>query len=158
MESLEPFILKNRIKCIPNEPFREVVDYYSEKGKVNVLQYLVLNIDLKGLDVEFAIQLCMDYNLLTALLYLCSCKQDSGGPDFMTPIARALSLYRQSLGENQHENLEYGLKFLWFVHMTIRGKAFPQGAIPENIWAAKVTFSLILLIEKNFHISAYMTY
>ena len=138
LECLEPFILKNRIKYIPNEPFRDVVNYYSEKDKVNVLQYLMVNIEMHDLDLDFAISLCMDYNLLTALLYLCSHKDGSEGPDFMTPIARALSLYQKSIEEDNSENQAYGMKFLWFVYMTIKGKMFPHGAIPEHIWEEKV--------------------
>ena len=138
MESLEAFILRNRIKHIPNEPFRDIINFYSERDKVNVLQYLMINIQMHDIDLDFAISLCMEYNLLTALFYFCCHKTGAEGPDFITPIARALSLYQKSLEEDHEENQEYGLKFLWFVHMTIKGKMFPYGAIPEEIWEEKV--------------------
>ena len=148
MECLEPCILKNRIKYIPNEPFRDIVNYYSEKDKVSVLQYLMINLEMHDLDLDFAISLCMDYNLLTALLYLCSHKSGAEGPDFMTPIARALSLYQKSIEEDHAENQEYGIKFLWFVNMTIKGRMFPHGAIPEHVWEEKVRDLIVLIFEE----------
>lgn len=91
-ESLEPFILRNRIKAIPNDPFREVMNYYAELDKMDVLQYLVVNLSLKDIDFDYTITLCMERNLLTAMMYLCTHREND--PDFITPISRALATYR----------------------------------------------------------------
>lgn len=152
LESLEAFILRNRVKYIPNEPFREVVNFYTEKKKVDVLQYLIINLSLEDMDIDFAISVCMEFNLLSALMYLCSHKENET-PDFLSPIARALSLYRNSsyeaVGDKLVEAYSYGLKFLWFVSMTLKGKMWPFGVIPEDIWREKVKDIITLIFEEN---------
>lgn len=37
MKNLEPFIITNRIKYIPNESFREIAQYYATEKKLKVL-------------------------------------------------------------------------------------------------------------------------
>jgi len=145
MDSLEAFIFRNRIREIPNEPFREVVKYYTEKDRISVLQYLMVNIEMRGIDIDYAINLCMEYNLLTALFYFCSHREVSqGGADFLTPIVRALTLCQKNMTDKNAENNELGIKFLWFVSMTINGKMFPSGSIPNDIWEDKVSAMFLM--------------
>jgi len=149
MDSLETFIFRNRIKYVPNEPFREMVKYYTEKERISVLQYLMVNIEMRGIDIDYAINLCMEYNLLTALFYFCSHRENSqGGADFLTPIVRALTLCQKNITDKNAENNELGIKFLWFVSMTINGKMFPTGTIPNDIWEDKVRGVLVLIFEE----------
>lgn len=93
---------------------------------------------MKDMDIDYAMGLCMEYKLLTPLMFLCSHREDSEGADFLTPIAQALSVYKQSLEEKNPAAKEYGLKFLWFLDMAIQGKMFPSGEMPEDIWEEKV--------------------
>ena len=138
LEALESFILRNRIKFIPNEPFRDLVKHYTKKRKTEVLQYLIVNLSLDDIDIDYVITLCMEYNLLTALMYLCSHREGAEGSDFLTPIARSLSTYQRSVEEKKSDSQELGYRFLWFVEMTLKGKMFPDGNISENIWKDKV--------------------
>ena len=148
LEALESFILRNRIKFIPNEPFRDLIKHYIHKGKIDVLQYLIVNLSLKDIDVDNAIILCMENNLLTAHMYICSHREGAEGADFLTPIARALSMYQGSVKEESSGYQQYGYKFLWFLDMTLRGKMFPSGEIPEQIWKDKVKDIIVLLFDE----------
>ena len=149
VEALEAFILRNRIKFIPNEPLRDVVKHYISKGKIDVLQYLIINLSLNDIDIDYVITICMEYNLLTALLYLCSHREGVEGSDFLTPIARCLSTYQRAFEQNDPKASEYGYKFLWFLKMVLEGRMFPFGKIQEDIWPEKVKDAVILLFDEN---------
>mmetsp|Transcript_5309 Transcript_5309/g.4496 ORF Transcript_5309/g.4496 Transcript_5309/m.4496 type:complete len:386 (-) Transcript_5309:1931-3088(-) len=148
LSSLEPFILRNRVKLIPNDPFREVINYFTEREKMDVLQYLMINLSLKDIDFDYTITLCMDKNLLTAIYYLFTHREDD--PDFITPISRALAIFRTKKEElNEAAAYPFGLKFLWFLAMTLKGRMFPADVIPDNIWKSKVQDILTLLFEEQ---------
>ena len=144
LDSIEPFILRGRVKSLPNEAFKEIVRFFTEKKKIDTLQYLVINLSTEDIDMDYAIILCMQQNLLTALMYLCSHKNDADGPDVLTPIASALGKYQRSLIEDKPEQTrEYGLKFLWFVHMVLNGRLFPDGALSQEQWEVKVSETIL---------------
>ena len=138
--AMEAFILRNRIKRIPNECLRELIEQYIPQGKIDVVEYLIMNLWIKYVDIDATLSLCMEFNLLTALMYLCSHRIDSEGPDFLTPIARALSTYQKSIEEQDPRSQDYGLKFLWFLDMILQGKMFPHGRVPDYLWRERVGF------------------
>jgi hypothetical protein len=81
--TLESFIMDNLIKSIPkNDVFKEIVEYYINKSKLKVVQNLIINLDLKSIDLGFSISLCLDYNLFAPLIYICTRKDN----DFITPL------------------------------------------------------------------------
>jgi len=149
LEAIEPFILKGRVKSLTNDAFKEVVRFFTEKGKMDTLQYLVINLSTKKIDMDYAIILCMQHNLLTALMYLCSHKEEPDGPDLLTPIASALGKYQRTIEEGEAAAEQYGLKFLWFVHMTLNGRLFPSGVLSEEQWEMKVKDIITLLFDET---------
>jgi len=149
VEALEAFILRNRIKFIPNEPLRDLVKHYISKRKIDVLQYLIVNLSLNDIDMDYVITICMEYNLLTALLYLCSHREGVEGSDFLTPIARCLSTYQRSLEQKDPNTSQFGYKFLWFLRMVLEGRMFPFGKIQDDIWPEKVKDVVILLFDES---------
>jgi len=146
LQCLEPFILKDRITSIPKEAFRDIIKFYLRQNKLDVIQYLILNLSMEHLNLDYTITICMEYSLLTALMYLCPQKGGAEGPDFITPIAKAMSTYQRGFNYDQRTNRDHGIRFLWFVHMTINGRIFPTGMIPEDVWEQKVIPGVIVLI------------
>ena len=140
LKLLEPFILRNRITYIPDAAFKDLVSHYTNDKKVDVIQYLILNLSIDHINFESVIILCMEHNLLTALMYLCPRRVEN--PDFITPIAKALMTFQRSLEYDVASSKEHGVRFLWFVHMTINGRMFPTGDIPDDVWENQVFNSI----------------
>lgn len=57
--NLEQFILKNKVKNMPQEICREVIEYYQERDKIKVLQHLIINLDIQNIKQDFIISLCL---------------------------------------------------------------------------------------------------
>jgi len=146
LQSLEPFILKDKITSIPKEAFRDIIKFYLKQYKLDVIQYLILNLSMEHLNLDYTITICMEYSLLTALMYLCPQKGGAEGPDFITPIAKAMSTYQRGFNFDQRSIKDHGIRFLWFVHMTINGRIFPSGMIAEDVWEKKVIPGVVVLL------------
>ena len=146
--NLEPFILYNRIKYMPNETLREVIYYYKDHNKPEVIQYLIINIDLESIDIGFLITLCIENQLYVPLMYICT---RSDPPDFMTPLVKMFSEYKYRLeGKSSNSNSnEMGMKCLWFIDLTLRGKMFPDATIEVELWKTKVIETIIWSFDQQ---------
>ena len=146
ISNLEPFILHNRIKYMPNETLREVIYYYKDHNKPDVLQYLIINIDLESIDIGFLITLCIENQLYVPLMYICT---RSDPPDFMTPLVKMFSEYKHRLEEKSSNSYDMGMKCLWFIDLTLRGKMFPDTTIEVELWKTKVIETIIWAFDQQ---------
>lgn len=131
VQNLEPFILRNRITSIPNEAFREIVNYYSQKGKTTVLEHLIINLDISSIDVGLTISLCMEHELLTGLLYVCTHIEN---PDYLTPLTKMYGIYQAKVREDTPDVKNAGHKCLWYIRLVFQGRKFPKGTIDPSEW------------------------
>ena len=148
LKCLEPFILKNKIKFIPNDPFREIVTYYKDLGKSKVLQHLIVNLDIKSMDPGYIISLCLEYNLYTALIYICTRSSDN---DFITPLVKMFAVYREKTEKNLPEEAQKnGYKCLWYIKITLNGELFPDDKIPDDVYNVVVRQMVVwIFVEEN---------
>lgn len=72
--------------------------HYSKKGRYDILQKLILNLDLTDLDVSPLLIICLEYDLINAMIYICT---KSG--DFLTPLIKLLACYKKSLEKNENQ-------------------------------------------------------
>ena len=79
---LEPFIMKNSITNVPNDIFTEILYYYKQQDKLKVVQNLIVNLQLNQIDIGYTITICLELNLFTPLIYICTRKDN----DFITPL------------------------------------------------------------------------
>lgn len=128
LKCLEPFILKNKIKSIPNDPFREIVTYYREQDKLKVLQHLIINLDINSMDTGFIISLCLEHNLFAALIYICNRSDD----DFITPLVKMFAVFKGKQESQDSSAQESGYKCLWYIKMTLSGIMFPEEKMSEE--------------------------
>lgn len=143
---LEPFIIKNRIKHVPNEAFIEIASYFNNKNKSRVIEMLIINLDLEIIDIEFTIRLCLDYNLFKALIYICNHKDY----DFITPLSKMFNLYLQKKDINDSNHKEIGHQSLWYIRTTLQGIMFRNIEIPSHVYSYVVKhFVIWIFIDEN---------
>lgn len=135
ISNLEPFILHNKITYIPNEPFREIVAHFAKRGKSTVLQHLIINLNIKSIDVGLTSALCMEHELLTGLLYICTHTED---PDYLTPLAKMFGIYQSKVRQESPDAQTAGYKCLWYVRLVFEGKKFPRGRIDRKEWRVAI--------------------
>lgn len=58
---LEPFIMKGRLKRIPNDYFNEILQYFVDKKKFNVVQLMIVNLDLSSINAGETIIKCLEF-------------------------------------------------------------------------------------------------
>lgn len=119
LSSLEQFILKNQIKQMPNDALKDVMQHLRATRKLQTLKQLIINLDISQLDAGYVIitttplpkviQLCVEFNLLIPLLYICPRVDE----DYITPIVKMFAVH-QSLKasfEEQHSTAKKGRSF-----------------------------------------------
>ncbi len=87
--NLEQFILKNKVKFMPQEICREVIEYYQTRDNIKVLQHLIINLDIQNMKQDFIIQLCLQYSLYTCLIYVFTHYDH----DFLAPLTKLYQHY-----------------------------------------------------------------
>lgn len=146
LKCLEPFILKNKIKYISNEPFREIVTYYREQDKLKVLQHLIINLDINYMDTGFIISLCLEHSLFAALIYICNRTDD----DFITPLVKMFAVFKGRLEKNDTASLDNGYKCLWYIKKTLNGVMFPEENIAEDRYKIVLRQMVVwIFVEEN---------
>lgn len=146
LKCLEPFILKNKIKYISNEPFREIVTYYRSQDKLKVLQHLIINLDINFMDTGFIISLCLEHSLFAALIYICNRTDD----DFITPLVKMFAVFKGKLENNDPSSLDNGYKCLWYIKMTLNGVMFPEEIISEERYKIVIRQMVVwIFVEEN---------
>lgn len=160
-QCLEPFILNRKIKWLPPEILRRMADFYRDKGKLHIIEFLLLQLKFESgneapIEVDSTIRICIDFRMFLALINICvKCEED-----FITPLVMLFSIYRKSLDEKKpdREVAQIGLVYL---KNCIRGIFYPAEEFPERLhnmviqrlaeWLASRT-NFEMLIEIDFHI------
>ena len=159
IKNLEPFILKNRIKIIPNnETFKDIIHYYQEKNKLPIIQQLIFHLDINSIDVEYFINLCLERQLHTASMYICTSGRQS---NFVQPLQNLFDEYnriRFDFSDNNPNNQGYGMvdrvdsfelgyKCLWFIDLVFKRKIFPNLEINTKIWRIELIEIIIWMLD-----------
>lgn len=149
LKCLEPFILKNKIKYISNEPFREIVCYYRDLDKLKVIQHLIINLDISSMDTGFIISLCLEHHLFAALIYICNRSDD----DFITPLVKMFAVFKGNFDSNNSTAQIDGYKCLWYIKMTINGVMFPEEKISDERYEIVLRQMIVwIFVEDNLKI------
>ena len=146
ISNLEPFILHNKITYIPNEPFKEIARFFSNKGKSEVLEHLILNLNIKSIDENLTITLCKEHNLITSLLYVCTHSKE---PDYITPCCKLIFIYQCKLREGAPDARKAGYQCLWFFRLIFQAKKFPKGTIEKKEWKSAILNIVILIFAEQ---------
>ena len=146
---LEPFIVKNRIKFVPNEFFREIANFFKSKKKIKIIELLIINLDIDSLDPEFIISLCLEFHLYKALIYICN-RLDN---DFITPLVKLFMTYKEKLEKQEGDAKEFGYNCLWYIKISLQGIIFPNDQMSHDVYQTVVKNLVVwVFIEENIKV------
>uniref|UniRef100_A0A8C2I743 VPS8 subunit of CORVET complex n=1 Tax=Cyprinus carpio TaxID=7962 RepID=A0A8C2I743_CYPCA len=70
LESLEPYILSERIGCLTAAVMRDLLSYFQENGMMDSVEGCLVHMDITNLDIQQVVQMCWDNQLYDAMIYV----------------------------------------------------------------------------------------
>ncbi|XP_065882689.1 vacuolar protein sorting-associated protein 8 homolog isoform X2 [Dysidea avara] len=151
LDTLQAFIVSNRIPNLSPIVAKDFVDFYIAAGKVYELEKCLVHMRVKNLNIQKLIVFCWKNALYDALLSV----YNTGLNDYTSPLVELLLQLRSAMKGGQSLSDEYqkmGYKLLVYISGCLAGRAYPKGDIPKNyVKAVKSAVYKTLLAKKNEH-------
>uniref|UniRef100_A0A8B9KG65 VPS8 subunit of CORVET complex n=1 Tax=Astyanax mexicanus TaxID=7994 RepID=A0A8B9KG65_ASTMX len=133
LESLEPYILSERIGCLTAPVMRDLLSYFQENGMMESVEGCLVHMDITNLDIQQVVQMCWDNQLYDAMIYVFN----SGMNDYISPM----EVIHTHIHSHTHikcylpadEQVVMGNKLLVYISCCLAGRAYPLGDIPEDL-------------------------
>ena len=77
------------LRYVPETPLITLVDFLLKEGQHRLADKLIVTLDLKQIDYNSLITVCLENHLFKGLIHLCS----EGDDNFMIPLIKILSMY-----------------------------------------------------------------
>ncbi|XP_028835782.1 vacuolar protein sorting-associated protein 8 homolog isoform X2 [Denticeps clupeoides] len=132
LESLEPYILSERIGCPTAPVMRDLLAYFQENGMMESVENCLVHMDITNLDIQQVVQMCWENQLYDAMIYVFN----SGMNDYITPMEKLFQVISVPLREGRpltDEQVVMGNKLLVYISCCLAGRAYPIGDIPEDL-------------------------
>ncbi|XP_076852414.1 vacuolar protein sorting-associated protein 8 homolog isoform X1 [Brachyhypopomus gauderio] len=132
LESLEPYILSERIGCLTAPVMRDLLSYFQENGMMESVEGCLVHMDITNLDIQQVVRMCWDNQLYDAMIYVFN----SGMNDYISPMEKLLQVIGPPLQEGKpltDEQVVMGNKLLVYISCCLAGRAYPLGDIPEDL-------------------------
>lgn len=132
LESLEPYILSERIGCLTAPVMRDLLSYFQENGMMDSVEGCLVHMDITNLDIQQVVQMCWDNQLYDAMIYVFN----SGMNDYISPMEKLFQAIGPPLQEGKpltDEHVVMGNKLLVYISCCLAGRAYPLGDIPEDL-------------------------
>uniref|UniRef100_A0A4W4F5V2 RING-type domain-containing protein n=1 Tax=Electrophorus electricus TaxID=8005 RepID=A0A4W4F5V2_ELEEL len=132
LESLEPYILSERIGCLTAPVMRDLLSYFQENGMMESVEGCLVHMDITNLDIQQVVRMCWDNQLYDAMIYVFN----SGMNDYISPMEKLFQVIGPPLQEGKpltDEQVIMGNKLLVYISCSLAGRAYPLGDIPEDL-------------------------
>ncbi|XP_030635850.1 vacuolar protein sorting-associated protein 8 homolog isoform X2 [Chanos chanos] len=132
LESLEPYILSERIGCLTAPVMRDLLSYFQENGMMESVEGCLVHMDITNLDIQQVVQMCWENQLYDAMIYVFN----SGMNDYISPMEKLFQVIGPPLREGKpltDEQVVMGNKLLVYISCCLAGRAYPLGDIPEDL-------------------------
>uniref|UniRef100_A0A3B4FP28 VPS8 subunit of CORVET complex n=1 Tax=Pundamilia nyererei TaxID=303518 RepID=A0A3B4FP28_9CICH len=128
LESLESYVVADRVGHLTAAIMRDLLDHYHSNGMMDSLERCIVHLDVTSLDIQQVVQVCWENQLYDAMIYVFN----SGMNDYITPMeVGPFVIAGQFLYRN--ENVVMGNKLLVYISCCLAGRAYPLGDIPEDL-------------------------
>ena len=147
-QAQKPYLLKNKLKNIDFDTFKEIATYYTNKDyEKEVLSSLALNLDTSRIDKLFLVTICYESQLFLPLVYILT-------SDDKLDYIMCLNIILRRMDEKQSDMEEMGYLILTIITFTFNKKWFnPRETsakeIPDNQYITICTQILTWFQEKN---------
>ncbi|XP_062867008.1 vacuolar protein sorting-associated protein 8 homolog isoform X2 [Trichomycterus rosablanca] len=132
LESLEPYILSERIGCLTAPVMRDLLSYFQENGMMDSVEACLVHMDITNLDIQQVVQMCWENQLYDAMMYVFN----TGMNDYISPMEKLFQVIGPPLREGKpltDEQVVMGNKLLVYISCCLAGRAYPLGDIPEDL-------------------------
>ncbi|XP_060896556.1 vacuolar protein sorting-associated protein 8 homolog isoform X1 [Labrus mixtus] len=132
LESLESYIVADRLGHLTTPIMRDLLAHYHSTGKMESLERCIVHLDVTNLDIQQVVQVCWENHLHDAMIYVFN----RGMNDYITPMEKLFAVigpplkYGRSLTD---EEVVMGNKLLVYISCCLAGRAYPLGDIPEDL-------------------------
>ncbi|XP_035266136.1 vacuolar protein sorting-associated protein 8 homolog isoform X1 [Anguilla anguilla] len=132
LESLEPYILSERLGCLTAPVMRDLLGHFQDNGMMDSVENCLVHMDITSLDIQQVLQMCWENQLYDAMIYVFN----SGMNDYISPMERLFQVIGPPLQEGKSltdEQVVMGNKLLVYISCSLAGRAYPLGDIPEDL-------------------------
>uniref|UniRef100_A0A4W6F925 VPS8 subunit of CORVET complex n=1 Tax=Lates calcarifer TaxID=8187 RepID=A0A4W6F925_LATCA len=121
LESLETYIVADRLGHLTTPIMRDLLAHYHSNGMMDSLERCIVHLDVTSLDIQQVCVLCWENQLYDAMIYVFN----SGMNDYITPM--------EVSPRPKNEEVVMGNKLLVYISCCLAGRAYPLGDIPEDL-------------------------
>ncbi|XP_069578670.1 vacuolar protein sorting-associated protein 8 homolog isoform X2 [Brachyistius frenatus] len=132
LESLESYIIADRLGHMTTPIMRDLLAHYHGNGLLDSLERCIVHLDVTSLDIHQVVQVCWENQLYDAMIYVFN----SGMNDYITPMEKLFAVIGPTLREGRSltdEDVVMGNKLLVYISCCLAGRAYPRGNIPEDL-------------------------
>ncbi|XP_070833577.1 vacuolar protein sorting-associated protein 8 homolog [Chaetodon trifascialis] len=132
LESLESYIVADRLGHLTTPIMRDLLAHYHGNGMMDSLERCIVHLDITSLDIQQVVQVCWENQLYDAMIYVFN----SGMNDYITPMEKLFVVIGPPLREGRSltdEEVVMGNKLLVYISCCLAGRAYPLGDIPEDL-------------------------
>ncbi|XP_038127126.1 vacuolar protein sorting-associated protein 8 homolog isoform X3 [Cyprinodon tularosa] len=132
LESLESYIVANRLGHITTPVMKDLLAHYHDNGMMDSLERCIVHLDVTSLDIQQVVQVCWDNQLYDAVIYIFN----RGMNDYITPMEKLFSVIGPRVKEGRSltgDDVVMGNKLLVYISCCLAGRAYPIGDIPEDL-------------------------
>uniref|UniRef100_A0A8K9Y558 VPS8 subunit of CORVET complex n=1 Tax=Oncorhynchus mykiss TaxID=8022 RepID=A0A8K9Y558_ONCMY len=103
LESLEPYIVSERLGCVTAPVMRDLLTHLQDNNMMDSVENCLIHLDITSLDIQQVVQMCWDNQLYDAMIYV------------------------------YYNTVVMGNKLLVYISCSLAGRAYPLGDIPEDL-------------------------
>uniref|UniRef100_A0A3B5B9C1 VPS8 subunit of CORVET complex n=1 Tax=Stegastes partitus TaxID=144197 RepID=A0A3B5B9C1_9TELE len=132
LESLESYIVADRLGHLTAPIMRDLLAHYHDNGMMDSLERCIVHLDVTSLDIQQVVQVCWENQLYDAMIYVFN----SGMNDYITPMEKLFAVIGPTLKKGRSltdEDVVMGNKLLVYISCCLAGRAYPIGDIPEDL-------------------------
>ncbi|KAJ8385099.1 hypothetical protein AAFF_G00193200 [Aldrovandia affinis] len=132
LESLEPYILSERLGSLTAPVMRDLLAHLQDNGMMDSVENCLVHMDVTSLDIQQVVQMCWENQLYDAMIYVFN----RGMNDYISPMERLFQVIGPQLREGRSladEQVIMGNKLLVYISCSLAGRAYPLGDIAEDL-------------------------
>ncbi|XP_054652003.1 vacuolar protein sorting-associated protein 8 homolog isoform X1 [Dunckerocampus dactyliophorus] len=132
LESLESYIVMDRLGQLPTPLMKDLLAHYHCSGLMDNLERCIVHLDVTRLDIQQVVEVCWENQLYDGMIYVFN----SGMNDYITPMEKLFAVIGPPLQEGRSltaEEVVMGNKLLVYISCCLAGRAYPLGNIPEDL-------------------------
>ncbi|XP_051278670.1 vacuolar protein sorting-associated protein 8 homolog isoform X2 [Dicentrarchus labrax] len=132
LESLESYIVADRLGHLTTPIMRDLLAHYHGNGMMDSLERCIVHLDVTSLDIQQVVKVCWENQLYDAMIYVFN----RGMNDYITPMEKLFAVIGPPLREGRgltDEEVVMGNKLLVYISCCLAGRAYPLGDIPEDL-------------------------